>query len=799
VPDDSWTAWDVAHSGGPLPDPPGRFLQYRATFSSATPGSSPVLRELRISPPDPARRVIHTTSEDFATTPIELSDSFAVDFAAADQVSFGVYTASGRSLLLDLLPLRRAGAHVAAWTDRTRVWAGDAVALTVVADGGGLLGIFTPWESLTLSLAGAGTTTIPVVTPWNITSGSYDLVVEFCGERVSVPIEIDGYEVRVLEADLGRAALLPGEATNLTLLLQSNQDIAHVTIEGWLTSGFEMQMAFSVPCALAWGLNRFEIPIPTGELRAGTWTLFVTVSGSADATAPALHLAGAEVWFEILPVNRPPVADAGADLVTIERSWVRLDGRASSDPDGDPLSWLWVQTAGPAVALLGATTAQPLFFAPAVGRGGDRLIFSLQVSDGYATSAADLVEVAVADANRPPVAVAGPDLTRRVGETAVMDATGSHDPDGDLLEFLWSLTARPEGSAAALVAADQLAAALVPDVPGEYAVTLVVRDGIAESAPDVAVVSTINSRPRADAGEDRTVRAGERVEFDGSGSDDADGDQLSFSWTLAQQPPGSVAGIDGADGVRPTLLVDRCGTYLAELVVDDGALASEPDTVRLDCANTAPVADAGSDRAARLGERVVLDGSASHDVDGDPLSFAWAFATRPAGSAAALDDPAALAPSFTADLVGNYAINLVVDDGSAESLPDGVSIAIGTDVAQATIGLTPATLRLGVPAPSLRARIELPAGFSAREIDPAAAAITAVGRRVLAKPVRRIAAKGAVITDADRDGRPEMNLYFPTKPLLRYLRAGTKAVLSLKGPLATWGRFVGSGALKIAP
>ena len=119
-------------------------------------------------------------------------------------------------------------------------------------------------------------------------------------------------------------------------------------------------------------------------------------------------------------------------------------------------------------------------------------------------------------------------------------------------------------------------------------------------------------------------------------------------------------------------------------------------------------------------------------------------------------------------------------------------------MAKAPIGLQPARLRLAAPPGSIRARIELPAGFSAREINPAAAAITAVGKRLLARPVRRLAAKGAAITDADRDGRPEVNLHFPLKPLLRYLKVGTRVALTFKGPLKTPGRFVGSAYLRVA-
>src|SRR2546429_5560202 len=45
---------------------------------------------------------------------------------------------------------------------------------------------------------------------------------------------------------------------------------------------------------------------------------------------------------------------------------VVLDGSASSDPDGDQISFSWRQTAGPTITLQGASTANPSFNAPAV-------------------------------------------------------------------------------------------------------------------------------------------------------------------------------------------------------------------------------------------------------------------------------------------------------------------------------------------------------------------------------------------------------------------------------------------------
>lgn len=102
-------------------------------------------------------------------------------------------------------------------------------------------------------------------------------------------------------------------------------------------------------------------------------------------------------------VNHAPTANAGEDQTRDEGTVVALDGSASHDPDNDALSYSWVQTAGPAVALTGASTATPVFAAPTVAlTQNETLSFVLTVDDGLGGTAADEVVITVLDTNAPP-------------------------------------------------------------------------------------------------------------------------------------------------------------------------------------------------------------------------------------------------------------------------------------------------------------------------------------------------------------------------------------------------------------
>jgi hypothetical protein len=91
-----------------------------------------------------------------------------------------------------------------------------------------------------------------------------------------------------------------------------------------------------------------------------------------------------------------------------------------------------------------------------------------------------------------------------------------------------------------------------------------------------------NQPPVADAGPDQTVELetseGTEVTLDGSGSFDPDEDPLTYEWTWNGE---------STDGVNPTVVLPL-GTKTITLVVNDGKVDSEPDTVNITVEDTTP-------------------------------------------------------------------------------------------------------------------------------------------------------------------------------------------------------------------
>ena len=94
--------------------------------------------------------------------------------------------------------------------------------------------------------------------------------------------------------------------------------------------------------------------------------------------------------------------------------------------------------------------------------------------------------------------------------------------------------------------------------------------------------------------------------------------------------------------------------------------------------NHTPVANAGPDQTVNDSTQVQLNGSASSDADSDPLTYAWSFVSKPSGSSATLSDATLVNPTFVADVIGSYTLQLVVNDGQVDSVADTVTITATT-------------------------------------------------------------------------------------------------------------------------
>ena len=96
-------------------------------------------------------------------------------------------------------------------------------------------------------------------------------------------------------------------------------------------------------------------------------------------------------------------------------------------------------------------------------------------------------------------------------------------------------------------------------------------------------------------------------------------------------------------------------------------LIATTTTTTMPHANTAPVAIVGGALSVYTGNTVFLSGWGSYDPDGDPITFQWAFVSRPIGSTATLSSTTHPTPIFVTDIAGDYTLSLVVSDGTLSS------------------------------------------------------------------------------------------------------------------------------------
>jgi hypothetical protein len=353
-------------------------------------------------------------------------------------------------------------------------------------------------------------------------------------------------------------------------------------------------------------ITTFTAPLASGPL---TFRLTVTDPSGLSSTDTIV----------VTVRNLAPTANAGPNQAVLPGTDVTLDGTASSDPNGDTLTYLWTQVGGTTVHLSSPNAVMTTFTAPSdLGA----LTFMLTVTDPGGLWHTDSVIINVdTTANQSPVANAGQDQQVYPAELVTLDGSSSSDPDGDQLTFYWAQT----GGTTVLLASPNAVTTTftAPSDLGELTFTLTVTDpgGLSHTDSVVITVSApMNRSPVADAGPDQVVRVDSTVWLDGSGSWDPDGDQLSYSWV---QTAGPQVQFD-RNKMRTSFTAPSSPTTLAfELTVTDPDGLSSTDSVEITVRRNVPVAVAGADQRVKSDTTVTLDGSESSDPGGEPLTYRW--------------------------------------------------------------------------------------------------------------------------------------------------------------------------------
>lgn len=177
------------------------------------------------------------------------------------------------------------------------------------------------------------------------------------------------------------------------------------------------------------------------------------------------------------------------------------------------------------------------------------------------------------------------------------------------------------------------------------------------------------------SGADATATTGADVVLDASGSSDAEGDALTYAWTLLSKPAGSAYAIGAAAGAKLNIKPDVLGNYVFNLRVTDskGAFTDKGLTVIADNTPPNPVIVVNATYTAEpvtmhpalnvsIGSGVVLDATGSTDADGDVVTTTWELIEKPASSVSALVVTGQSA-RFSPDVLGLYKVRARGADG----------------------------------------------------------------------------------------------------------------------------------------
>ena len=307
----------------------------------------------------------------------------------------------------------------------------------------------------------------------------------------------------------------------------------------------------------------------------------------------------------VVKVNNPPVIKTQEYIETCS-STVLLDASASSDPDGDPVTFKWSFPGEQERAGSGVTVHNFSEYGiiPVV----------LTADDGMGLSNSLVRKTITVNLHKPPVANAGPDTTVCAGEIVILSGLKSQAADNSSLEYQWTFDDSTKLTGSNVFR--------VFKKGGLYRVVLRVRDNSGlecNTGIDTKIIKVIGA-PIANAGPDIEACANSPVEFDGSKSTDVDGIVNSYEWDFGDGESGG--------GVNPTHIYKKPGTYKATLTITGDMRGECDNTSRDDLSVTvveAPIASFAARDSIPDNYQTTFDASLSSTSSGNIIGYEWDF------------------------------------------------------------------------------------------------------------------------------------------------------------------------------
>ena len=288
-------------------------------------------------------------------------------------------------------------------------------------------------------------------------------------------------------------------------------------------------------------------------MQNGVWNAFipgqnesVSVSFFIETFDTAGNKATTSVFdYAIFSPNYSPIIVLMySPIITYTGVSINFDGSASYDPDGSIVSYLWDFGDGNTSSLSKLTH----FFT----ENGEYSVTLTIVDNEGAVSSKVAIQIVK---NRSPVAILIENSTIIDRKQVVsFDASGSYDPDGVIVSYLWDFGDGTSGTGA-IVNHSYLES-------GVYTTTLTVTDD--DGGTDrIFVTKVINDQPPVAilTASSFSVNVGEIVSFDASGSYDPDGVIVSYLWDFGDQK--------SSTGITVNHIYNQVGSYTVTLTIED--------------------------------------------------------------------------------------------------------------------------------------------------------------------------------------------------------------------------------------